>query len=339
MLTNEISRLVWVLVPVLVGALTLDARAATGGTRIATWKYERQAAFLLIFDDSEPKHLANAIPELEKRGLMGTFYINPGSKWYDAKGWERVAATTKMELANHTMHHSGATNNAEAEAELGDCQEVLHQLYPGRKSPRLISLSYPGGSPWTISEGDKAAMLKKYHLVVRPPANGRPSVNGQPPEGGHVGGVHLKTGAAMAAVVDRALANRNMDYVTFHGIGGDWLKVSMEDFIQLLDAVVAKRDQVWVTDPVSVHKYETERNQAKVQVLSSEPGLLRLALTSTADPLYDEPLTLITPVPTDWKTCSVTQGDRRVTVAVEQGAVCYEALPDDAEIFLQPVTP
>ena len=334
---NEVSRLVWVLVPMLVGVLALDARAAAGETRIATWKYDRQAAFLLMFDDSEPTHLSNAIPELEKRELIGTFYLNPGAKWYDAKGWEKVAANTRMVLANHSMHHSGATSNAVAEAELGDCQEVLHQLYPGRKSPRLISLSYPGGSPWTISEADKAAMLKKFHLVVRPPANGRPPLNGQPPEGGHVGGVHLKTGAEMAAVVDRALANRNMDYVTFHGIGGDWLKVSMEDYIQLLDAVAAKRDQLWVTDPVSVHKYETERNQATVQVLENGPATIRLALRALNDPLYDEPLTLITPVPAAWKTCSVTQGDRRATVAVEQGAIRYEALPDGPEIVVQSV--
>ena len=334
---NEVNVLGWVVFPVVASVLTLNALGAAGETRIATWKYDRQAAFLMMFDDSEPSHITNAIPELERLDLMGTFYINPGAKWYEAKDWEKVAATTRMELANHSMHHSGATNVMEADAELGGCQDELNRLYPGRKSPRLISLSYPGGSPWKVSEEDKAAMLKKYHLVVRPPANGRPPVNGQPPEGGHVGGVHLKTGAEMAAVVDRALANRNMDYVTFHGIGGDWLKVSMDDFIQLLDAVVAKRDQLWVTDPVSVHKYETERNQATVQVLENGPATIRLALRALNDPLYDEPLTLIAPVPAAWKTCSVTQGDRRATVAVEQGAIRYEALPDGPEIVVQSV--
>ena len=331
---NEVNVLGWLTIPLLAGVLTLNARGAAGETRIAAWKHDRQAAFLLMFDDSEPTHLAHAIPELEKRGLMGTFFINPGAKWYDARGWERVAAQTRMELANHSMHHCGATNNAQADAELGGCQAELNRLYPGRKTPRLISLSYPGGSPWLVSEEDKAAMLKKYHLVVRPPANGRPPADGQPPEGGHVGGVHLKTAAEMMAVVDRALANRNMDYVTFHGVGGDWLKVSLEDYLQLLDAVAAKREQLWVTDPVSVHKYETERDQATVQVVEQGAAAIRLALRSLADPLYDEPLTLVTVVPAEWKMCSVTQGDRAETVPVESGVVRFEARPNGPDIVL-----
>ena len=324
---NGLDLVVVASVGVLLGVVTAGAVEAPGPTRIAKWKHDRPAAFLLMFDDSEPTHLAHAIPELVKRDLMGTFFINPGAKWYDAAGWAAVAANTRMELANHSMHHSGATNVAQADAELGGCQEVLQRLYPGRKVPRLIALSYPGGSPWTISSQEKEAMLRKYHLLVRPPADG------------HVAAMQLKTVDQMLQRVEAALVAGGLDYLVFHGVGGDWHAVSLEDYRQVLDAVVAHRDQLWITDPVSAHKYAKERDQARVEVLAAEPGLLRLALAATADPLYDEPLTLITPVPAGWTACTVTQGDRATTVAVEQGSVRYEALPDDAEIVLQSVTP
>ena len=312
---------------VFLGVVTVGAVEAPGPTRIAKWKHDLSAAFLLMFDDGAPTHLAHAIPGLEQRGLMGTFFLNPGAKWYDAAGWGAVADRGRMVLANHSMHHCGATNVAQAEAELGDCQEVLMRLQPGLKVPRLIALSYPGGSPWTLSKEEKEAMLRKYNLLVRPAADG------------HVAAMQLKTVEQMLARIDAALSSGGLDYLVFHGVGGDWHAVTLEDYHQVLDAVAARRDQLWITDPVSAHKYAKERDQARVEVLAIESDLLRLALTATGEPLYDEPLTLVTPVPTGWTTCKVTQGDRTSTVTVEQGAVRYEALPDAADIVLQPVTP
>jgi peptidoglycan/xylan/chitin deacetylase (PgdA/CDA1 family) len=312
-------------IPCVVAALPVLALETTGETRIAKWKYDRQAAFLLMFDDSEPTHLKYVIPELEKRDLMGTFFIVPGAPWYDQNAWETKIPHTRMELGNHTLHHSGATNSAVAEAEIAGGQEVLHRIYPERKNPRLIVFAYPGGSPWTLTAVEKAAMLKKNHFITRPPP------------AGHFGGVDLKTGAALVQVVDRALTNGSMEHLSFHGVGGDWLSVSLPDFTQLLDAMAANRDKLWVTDPVSLHKYESERNLAQVQVLERQPERLRLALHGFNDPLYDEPLTLITPVPADWKKCTVTQGDQVATVSALQGSIRYEALPDGPDIVIQPV--
>ena len=324
---NGLDLVVVASVGVLLGVVTAGAVEAPGPTRIAKWKHDRPAAFLLMFDDGEPTHLAHAIPGLEQRGLMGTFFLNPGAKWYDAAGWGAVADRGRMVLANHSMHHCGATNVAQAEAELGGCQEVLMRLQPGLKVPRLIALSYPGGSPWTLSKEEKEAMLRKYNLLVRPAADG------------HVAAMQLKTVEQMLARIDAALSSGGLDYLVFHGVGGDWHAVTLEDYHQVLDAVAARREQLWITDPVSAHKYAKERDQARVRVVTSEPGLLRLALEATGDPLYDEPLTLVTPVPADWTACAVTQGEQTSTVAVEEGVVRYEVLPDAAEIVLRSVTP
>ena len=275
-----------------------------------------------MFDDGEPTHLQNAIPELQKRGLIGTFFLNPGAKWYNKDAWENEIPRTRMELANHSMHHTGATSVAEAEAELGGCQEILLRLYPERKIPRLIALSYPGGSPWMLSEEEKAVMQKKFNLLRRPVADA------------HVCGVHLNTPAEMIGMVDRALANGSMEYLIFHGVGGDWLSVSLEDFAQALDAVAANRDALWVTDPVSVHKYAVERDSAQIHTLEKTDSLIRLSLQAVDDPLYDEPLTLISSVPSTWTSCLLQQGERSKTLSITQSTITFEALPNGPEIIL-----
>src|ERR1043165_8143557 len=70
----------------------LAAADKPGTTRVATWKDDKQAAFMLMFDDSCQTHVKNAIPELVKRGMVGTFYLNPGSGHYAAlkNNWEKT---------------------------------------------------------------------------------------------------------------------------------------------------------------------------------------------------------------------------------------------------------
>jgi beta-galactosidase len=72
-------------------------------------------------------------------------------------------------------------------------------------------------------------------------------------------------------------------------------------------------------------------------VIEASTTRMRLALTSKMDPtLYDEPLTLKTAVPADWKNCLVTQGVTKATVAAADGALVYTAVPGGAEIVIQP---
>ena len=53
-------------------------KPVAGETRVARWKDDRTAAFLLMFDDSWPSHWQVAGPELARREMTATFYICPG---------------------------------------------------------------------------------------------------------------------------------------------------------------------------------------------------------------------------------------------------------------------
>lgn len=300
--------------------------SATDDATILKWKDGKRAVFLLEFDDSCGTHVQNAIPELQRRGMVGTFYVNPGNGPFQSQrdAWEKEIPLTGMEYGNHTFRHKGAPSLEVVEEDIALCNAAILSYFPDRKQPRLISFGRPGGVPWTITPEQQAELLKKYHLVDRPPFSGYP--------------FHAKTKEDVLKLVDNAIAKGDMGHHDFHGVGGDWHSTPMDIFLALLDKLEACRDVVWITDPVSYHKYLTERDGADLKVVAGDAGRVSLQLTCGTDPaLYDLPLTLRTQVPAAWRACSVTQGSAQVKVDVAHGTIQFDATPVTGEIVIRPV--
>lgn len=323
------------LLVVLTCALRPLAAAPLGETRVANWKDDRTGVFLLMFDDSWPSHWQVAIPELQQRGLIATFYICPGKGEYKvyAQKWESEFADSGMVYGNHTMTHKGVSDLENAREEILGCTKIIREIQPGSET-RLVSFAQPGGvgGNWNITDEELAQLLKEDHLISRPPFQG------------HGAMYHLKTLPEMTGLADKAIASKSMEYLIIHGVErlnatyqDMWAMKQEELFFPLLDYLKQKSDagELWVTDHISQHKYETERGSAKVQTVSTTPAAIRLKLTSAADPeLYDQPLTLLTQVPADWKNAAIRQGDVHTTVAVKDGLARYDALPGGPEIEL-----
>ncbi|MEP6669639.1 MAG: polysaccharide deacetylase family protein [Chthoniobacter sp.] len=295
-----------------------------GQTQILKWKDGKTACFTLGFDDSAGSQLKNVVPELVKRKIVGTFYLVTGNSLYAhlKPQWEEAAKSPYVVVANHTFTHKGANNAEELEPELAKCNEVLYALHPERKQPYLIAFAKPGGVPWIVPNDAFEAALAKHHLLNRPPFAGPP--------------INYKSSEETLAVVDKAIAKGDMGYLVFHGVGGDWLVTPVEWFTALLDKLEKERDQLWITDTASWKKYVTERDTAAVKIVEASKTRLRLQLTAKTDPTYDDPLTLSTTVPADWKTCQVEQGTTKTTVPVKNGSVQYSAVPNGDEIVLRP---
>jgi peptidoglycan/xylan/chitin deacetylase (PgdA/CDA1 family) len=303
---------------------SLSAHGAEGETQILKWKDGKKAAFMLAFDDSAPSQLKNVVPELEKRKIVGNFYLVTGNKLYAAlkRRWEDAAKSPYVAVANHTFTHKGVNNAAELEPELALCNEVLYKLKPEGKQPRLFGFGRPGGVPWKVTPQEQTEALTKHQLCDRPPFAGPP--------------INYKSAEAAIAVVDAAIAKGEMGHLDFHGVGEDWLVTPVEWFTALLDRLEAVRDQVWITDVVSWHQYVTERGSAEIKSVKVEKDGISLELGCKADPaLYDLPLTLSTKVPAEWKSCVVTQGANTTTVTVQDGAVKYDALTGGGVITLK----
>ena len=105
------------------------ARAADeGGTTVARWKDDKKTAFLLFFDDNIPSQIKNAIPELQKRHLVGTFYVCPGKKQFWTDFWTQKFPASGMVMANHTMNHTFVADAAAMEKEIADCSAAIAPL-------------------------------------------------------------------------------------------------------------------------------------------------------------------------------------------------------------------
>lgn len=292
---------------------------------ILRWKDGKKAVFMLEFDDSCVTHVKNAVPELKKRSMVGTFYVNPGTGHFKSQqnAWEKEIPAAGMEYGNHTFSHNGAPNIEEIDRDIALCNNEIDKCFPGRRTPRLISFGRPGGVPWNITPEENRQVLEKYNLVERPPFQGYP--------------FHASTRDDVLKLVDNAIANGEMGHCDFHGIGGDWLDTPIDIFIALLDKLDATKDQLWIADPVSYHKYLAEREGAELKIIHGDEKQIRLRLTCRTDSgLYDMPLTLYAKVPSIWKKCSVEQGKTRTDVKSEYGAIRCYVKPVTSEIMIKP---
>lgn len=307
----------------------LTAADDIGTTRIARWKDDKAAAFVLMFDDSIPTDLKNVIPELKKHGFTGTFYINPGSGHFAAarSTWEIDVPAGGFELANHTMTHKGVKSLEDAEREIGGCNDAIHHITATLPWPRLVSWGQPGvkAEDWTLSKEDLAAQLTKNHLVLRPDFGGRGAM------------IAFKTAPEMLAHVDRAIAAGTMESIVFHGVGGDWIVTPLPVFTGLLDGLDQRTDKLWITNHIPAHQYATERDAATVTVGEKSAAKIRLTVACAVDSqFYHQPLTLVTSVPTNWTACVVEQGNRRMEVISASGVVRYEAVPGGDVVMITP---
>jgi peptidoglycan/xylan/chitin deacetylase (PgdA/CDA1 family) len=340
-ISKPLAQITLALVAVTTTNLATPAVAQPGTTRIAKWHDDKKAAFLLMFDDGWPSHFQVALPELLKRKLTATFYIVPSKGEYKKfeKTWREQFLQQGMALANHTMTHDGLQSPEDAEREFTDCTKYINELMDevGKtKAPRLISYGKPGVKDWNITREQEKELIAKNNLVERPDFAGHGAV------------YHWKTVEEMLALADKAIAKGGMEYLVIHGVERiepnwgyqDFWALKQDIFLPLLDGLVARRDkgELWITDHVSQHQYETERDSGAVKTIESSAQKIKLEFKPAAAPqFYDLPLTLITQVPDAWKKCRITQGETKSEVIVANSAVMFEARPNSASIEITPV--
>lgn len=314
------------------------AHAATGDSEVARWKDNKTACFLLMFDDSCPSHFQVAIPEMVKRGMIGTFYVNPGNQSFTSNSnqWTSLIPQQGMVYGNHTWSHSNTTTLIGMEDEIRKCSEAIRNIYyPGDSAPRLMSYGQPGVSKWFDYGQPLKDILAKYNLISRPEF-----IAGKAPFTG------IRTLPELLAVADTAITKKGMGYTIFHGLQRrpsegdpdigiqDFWAFDKEVYRLFLDGLKIRRDSgdLWITDPISYHKYDEEQKSATIDVTTATASLIALNLSTTTGPLYDLPLTLTTHVPPDWKAAVVVQDTKTTNVPVINGTILYDALPNSGQI-------
>lgn len=220
------------------------------------WPDGRRAAITLTYDDAIPaSDLDVAIPQLDKAGVKGTFFLmGKAMRPEDAPRWQ-AAAASGHELGNHTVNHPclrgtfdmPAQYNSESYsvdvllAEIRTMNTLLTAL-DGRKEHAFATPcghTTAGGQDYIAPLVASGLVTSIRDATTMPAAPGGPKVLGE----GFVGA----SGADMIAWVKKVEDAGGLGVVVFHGVGGDYLSVTAEAHQQLLDYLAAHRDRVWTT--------------------------------------------------------------------------------------------
>ena len=292
-----------------------------GKPEVMKFKDGKLGAYSMQFDDSMASQADFAIPHLNWRGFVGTFFINPERSRYqeNAYTWEVICPKFGHELTNHTMTHSGAKDYEQADYEIGECSRHIWKLYPDKS--KLLPFARGGGTTWNITEEEMKGLMEKYFLYRRPSSGSMRD--------------DIGTGSKMIAYPQRAIEEGIWVPVHFHGTGSEYLSVSEDAFVELLDYVVANRDKLWIETAGSVYKYQQEyESLSNVSIIDAGKNSFRVVLecheskvrtyNSTFAELYDEPLTVRNEVPKQWSEFFVRQGRKIKSYStIELGGKIY----------------
>jgi len=229
--------------------------SAAGQPSPVKWPGGAQAAVVLSYDDALRSQLDIAVPQLDRAGFKGTFFLSGTFAQEDVERWRNVARSGH-ELGNHSVFHPCARgtfdmpeqyNNERYSVrtmltEIRTMNTLLHAI-DGRTERTYATpcgQSVVGGEDYTAPL--RASGLVKYVRGTGPSGTGAIDPFNTPgmffPE--------TVTGAELIAYVEDAHRRGGLAVLGFHGVGGDYLKVSAEAHQQLITYLHDHRDVFWV---------------------------------------------------------------------------------------------
>ena len=135
---------------------THSMSGATVDTHICKWKDCKVAAFSIGGDDSLRSQTTFAIPLMTQRGIFGTWWVNTGRghnelgfDFIDDQAYWAAAVKAGHDLANHTLHHTGARDASDAEWEIG---ENARRIWAIQVETKILLFERGGGTLWDASE-------------------------------------------------------------------------------------------------------------------------------------------------------------------------------------------
>lgn len=228
------------------------------------WPPGKKAAVSLTYDDALTSQLDHAVPALDDHHLRGTFFLTEIART-QADRWESLQRRGH-ELAAHTMRHpcDGSESwvkkgNAlqdydltRMEAELKENVAFL-QLLGAKRGP--YTFAYPCGATWVGSSYESyTSVVKRHFLAARGTAptfvvpatesfDNAPSVSGD------------KNADELIRMVRGAEEDGVWLVLMFHGVGGDFMQVSLDAHEALLAYLEQHRDAIWTDTFLRVSSY------------------------------------------------------------------------------------
>jgi peptidoglycan/xylan/chitin deacetylase (PgdA/CDA1 family) len=330
----------------------------------ARWYGNSRAACSITFDDGTLDQYLIAAPELDARGIKGTFFVITGPRsdgyWKDGTtnrllfSWDQARELHERghEIASHTANHTDLRAHPQlAEAEIRDALETLQQELSSTQP-------YSLGWPYWRSSPAATEQARKFHFAAR--TGGIQSatgplylggVNGRAPDDylmiGSRAILSTDTMEKLAPVIDEIHHNGGWFVPSFHGVDDGlitttalgWEALRLETFRSLLDGLTG--DRFWVAPFGTVAKYTLQRDGLHLEI-GQEGTSLAIVYSGTLDAtVFNHRLTLVIELPYTYRLDSITDGHSGLAFAFHPdktgvaGRYLVELPPGDGMLIVQ----
>ena len=233
-----------------------------------TWKGEKHTAVCLSYDDAMDVHLDNAIPQLNRFGLKGTFYLTGSSLTLEKRLEEwREAAKNGHELGNHTIFHpcNGQSKqrdwvNEEQDLDFYSLDRFLDEVQVANTLLKAIdgkerrTFAYPCGD--LVVEGENLMQhLPEYVRGARSTTEVFQSQRDIDVYNLPAFSCTGKTAEEMIALVEEAKQKNSLLILLFHGVGGGYLSVDYSEHEKLVKYLSENQEDIWVAPVIDVVGY------------------------------------------------------------------------------------
>ncbi|MBY8829547.1 polysaccharide deacetylase family protein [Hephaestia sp. CMS5P-6] len=250
-----------------IGSVLLGVALIATQAQARQWPGGRQAAVVLTYDDALSSDLDVAIPALDAAGLKGTFFlVGNALKPKQIERW-RAAAAEGHELGNHTIRHACPQANYTPARKLdtSEAYDVPMMLAEIRTMNTMLtaidgklqhSFATPCGQHLAggvdYLPALRASGLVRYTRSASWPGDGKAL---DPMDVPCRWFDEKSTGADMIAAVKSAERSGGLLVLGFHGVGGDYLRVTAKAHAELLAYLREHTDTIWVAPFSTVMDY------------------------------------------------------------------------------------
>ena len=229
------------------------------------WSGGIEAAVSLTFDDALDSQLDNALPNLDRHNLKGTFYVNPGHhpEWtMQIPRWQQAAADGH-EIGNHTTRHPCSCNfafsadfcleklNLEDIANtIDEAENLLDLVIPQQRGRRTFGYPcYQSHVGSGMHRQSYVPLVAERFLVGR--GGGERTNDPLLIDLSYTWAQDVRgySGNDLIDYVNRALTQGNWAILCMHGVGAEHLAIETQAFAELTDYLASNRERLW-TDTV-----------------------------------------------------------------------------------------
>jgi len=320
-------------------ALVSRAGSIAAPYEIGTWEGFRPAAISYTFDDNVPNQYSIAVPMFHQAGFKITLFtvIN----YWTTFTWSmaQTAASYGDEIGSHTVTHPSLNGVSPTQLtnELANSQSTINSYITNQL---CVTLAYPNCAVPT-----NEALVAQYYIGAR--TCSQQVVPSTPPDFMQISSFICGNSGSVQTLQDftntanSAIASGGWCVYLIHSIdiNDDYSPLPSATLQASVNFFSTNQNTFWVETFGNVVRYIQERNASSVTETANTGSSITLQVTNNLNnSIFNYPITLRRPLPTNWTWAAVTQNGATVPTQIvtnnSQLYVMFDVVPNGGDVTI-----